>query len=150
MYDILRTVETLKQDLLIQDVELEPVLKMVFITPLDCHLLQECTVPLHLVNQVRHELPRRVVAAIDPFDPGTQISGLNDTIIQTASALALQGNATLHLLYTYELSPAFNGDAPLVSAGWNVDFVEELRQSLHQAFVTRLIGIACARSGYTL
>ena len=136
LLDILKTVEELKPDLLIKDVTLEPVLKRVFITPLDCHLLRECPVPVHLVNQARYSLPHRVVAAVDPFDPSTQINGLNDTIIQTTNALALQCDAPLHLLYAYDLSPAFNADSPLVGGGWGVDFIEELRQSLHQAFVT--------------
>ncbi|CRL52152.1 MULTISPECIES: universal stress protein [Pseudomonas] len=136
LLDILKTVEELKPDLVIKDVILEPVLKRVFITPLDCHLLRECPVPVHLVNQVRYSLPHRVVAAVDPFDPSTQISGLNDTIIQTANALALQCDAPLHLLYAYDLSPAFNGDAPLSGGGWGVDYIEELRESLHLAFVT--------------
>lgn len=135
LLDILRAVADLKPDLLIKDVTLEPLLKRVFITPLDCHLLRECPVPVHLVNEVRYSLPHRIVAAVDPFDPETQISGLNDTIIQTANALATQCDAPMHLLYAYDLSPAFNGDAPLVGAGWGVDFVEELRQSLHQAFI---------------
>lgn len=135
LLDILRTVEDFKPDLLIKDVTFEPLLKRVFITPLDCHLLRECSVPVHLVNQARYGLPHRVVAAVDPFDPSTQINGLNDTIIQTANALALQCDAPLHLLYAYDLSPAFNGDAPLACGGWDVDLIEELRQSLHQAFV---------------
>lgn len=135
LLDILRAVEDLKPDLLIKDVTLEPVLKRVFITPLDCHLLRECTVPVHLVNQVRHSVPQRVVAAVDPFDPATQIRGLNETIIQAADALAQQCDATLHLLYAYDLSAAFNGDVPLVSGGWGVDMIEELRESLHLAFV---------------
>ncbi|AMQ82809.1 MULTISPECIES: universal stress protein [Pseudomonas] len=135
LLDILRAVADLKPDLLIKDVTLEPLLKRVFITPLDCHLLRECPVPVHLVNEVRYSLPHRIVAAVDPFDPETQISGLNDTIIQTANALATQCDAPMHLLYAYDLSPAFNGDAPLVGTGWGVDFVEELRQSLHQAFI---------------
>ena len=134
LLDILRAVADLKPDLLIKDVTLEALLKRVFITPLDCHLLRECPVPVHLVNDVRYSLPHRIVAAVDPFDPETQISGLNDTIIQTANALAAQCDAPMHLLYAYDLSPAFNGDAPLIGAGWGVDFVEELRQSLHQAF----------------
>ncbi|WP_273828718.1 universal stress protein [Pseudomonas sp. SBT1-2] len=136
LLDILKTVEELGPDLLIKDASLEPLLKRVFITPLDCHLLRKCPVPVHLVNQARYGLPHRVVAAVDPFDPSTQISGLNDTIIQTANALALQCDAPLHLLYAYDLSPAFNGDAPLVSGSWGMDVVEELRESLHQAFVT--------------
>ncbi|SKA83943.1 universal stress protein E [Pseudomonas extremaustralis] len=136
MLDILRTIADLNPDLVIKDIKAEPMLKRVFITPLDCQLLRECTTPLHLVSQARYGLPHRVVAAVDPFDPDTQISGLNDAIIQNALALALQCDAPLHLLHAYDLSPAFNGEAPLVMGGWNLDFAEELRQSLHQAFVT--------------
>ncbi|WP_085656479.1 universal stress protein [Pseudomonas sp. B11(2017)] len=132
--DILRCVQDLQPDLLIKDVTLEPLLKRVFVTPLDCHLLRECPVPVHLVNQIRYSLPHRVVAAVDPFDPAGMASGLNDTIIRSASALAIQCDAPLHLLYAYDLTPAFNGDAPLVS-GWGADFVESLRESMHRAFI---------------
>ena len=135
LLDILKTVHMLKPDLLIKDVRLEPALKRVFITPLDCHLLRECPIPVHLVNQIRYALPHRVVAAVDPFDPDTQINGLNDVIIRSANALALQCDVPLHLLCAYDLSAAFNGDAPMINGGWNEDLANELRQTLHQAFV---------------
>lgn len=135
LLDILKTVHVLKPDLLIKDVRLEPALKRVFITPLDCHLLRECPIPVHLVNQIRYALPHRVVAAVDPFDPDTQINGLNDVIIRSANTLALQCDVPLHLLYAYDLSAAFNGEAPMVNGGWNEDLANELRQTLHQAFV---------------
>ncbi|WP_282382783.1 MULTISPECIES: universal stress protein [unclassified Pseudomonas] len=135
LLDILKTVHVLKPDLLIKDVRLEPALKRVFITPLDCHLLRECPIPVHLVNQIRYALPHRFVAAVDPFDPDTQISGLNDVIIRSANALAVQCDVPLHLLCAYDLSAAFNGDAPMINGGWNEDLANELRQTLHQAFV---------------
>lgn len=135
LLDILKTVHVLKPDLLIKDVRLEPALKRVFITPLDCHLLRECPIPVHLVNQIRYALPHRVVATVDPFDPDTQISGLNDVIIRSANALAVQCDVPLHLLCAYDLSAAFNGEAPVVNGGWNEDLANELRQTLHQAFV---------------
>lgn len=135
LLDILKTVHVLKPDLLIKDVRLEPALKRVFITPLDCHLLRECPIPVHLVNQIRYALPHRVVAAVDPFDPDTQISGLNDVIIRSANALAVQCDVPLHLLCACDLSAAFNGDAPMINGGWNEDLANELRQTLHQAFV---------------
>ncbi|VVN82932.1 universal stress protein [Pseudomonas fluorescens] len=136
LLDMLQYVEEFQPDMLIKDVTLEPVLKRVFVTPLDCHLLRECPVPVHLVNQVRHGLPRRVVAAVDPSNPQTLICGLNDKIIQTANALALQCDAPLHLLYAYDLTPAFNGDAPLAGGSWGSNFMDELREALHAAFVT--------------
>ncbi|WP_339492570.1 MULTISPECIES: universal stress protein [unclassified Pseudomonas] len=133
LLDILRYVEQFQPDLLIKDVTLEPLLKRVFATPLDCHLLRDCPVPVHLVNQAVHGLPRRVVAAVDPSDP--EADALNERIVQTATALARQCDASLHLLYACDLSPAFNGDASLLVGAWDDDFVDALRESLHAAFI---------------
>lgn len=133
LLDILRHVEQFKPDLLIKDVTFEPLLKRVFITPLDCHLLRECTVPVLLVNQAEHGLPRRVVAAVDPSDP--HASALNERIVQTATMLAGQCNAALHLLYACDLSPAVNGDTALLAGAWDDEFADDLRESLHMAFI---------------
>ena len=64
--EILLHVRELKPDLLIKDVHVEPLLNRVFSHPLDWQLLQECPVPVHLVNQAKSPLPRRIVAAVDP------------------------------------------------------------------------------------
>lgn len=136
LQDMLQYIDEFEPDLLIKDVALERVLKRVFVTPLDCHLLRECSMPVHLVNQARNKLPRRIVAAVDPSDPQTLISGLNGQIIQCANALALQCDAQLHLLYAYDLTPAFDGDTPLVPVSWSANFMDELRESLHAAFIT--------------
>lgn len=133
LLDILRYVEQFQPDLLIKDVTLEPQLKRVFVTPLDCHLLRDCPVPVHLVNRATHSLPRRVVAAVDPANP--QANALNQRIIEAAGAMALQCNAPLHLLHACDLSPAFNGEASLVAGAWDEDFAEALRESLHAAFI---------------
>ncbi|WP_210644460.1 MULTISPECIES: universal stress protein [unclassified Pseudomonas] len=133
LLDILRYVEQFQPDLLIKDVTLEPLLKRVFATPLDCHLLRDCPVPVHLVNQAVHGLPRRVVAAVDPSDP--EANALNERIVQTAAALARQCDASLHLLYACDLSPAFNGEASLLAGAWDEDFADALRESLHAAFI---------------
>ncbi|MCP2073093.1 UNVERIFIED_ORG: universal stress protein E [Pseudomonas lini] len=134
LLDILRYVEQFQPDLLIKDVTLEPLLKRVFATPLDCHLLRDCPVPVHLVNQAVNGLPRRVVAAVDPSDP--EANALNERIVQTAAALARQCDAALHLLYACDLSPAFNGEAALLAGAWDEDFADALRESLHAAFIT--------------
>ncbi|KGU82590.1 universal stress protein [Pseudomonas mediterranea] len=133
LLDILRCVEQLQPDLLIKDVTLEPLLKRVFTTPLDCHLLRDCPVPVHLVNQAVHGTPRQVLAAVDPSDP--QADALNELIAQTAGALARQCDAPLHLLYACDLSAAFNGEASLLAGAWDDDYVEALRESLQTAFV---------------
>lgn len=133
LLDILRYVEQFKPDLLIKDVTLEPLLKRVFATPLDCHLLRDCPVPVHLVNQAVHGLPRRVVAAVDSSDP--EASALNERIVQTAGALALQCDASLDLLYACDLSPAFDGEASLVAGAWDDDYADALHETLHAAFI---------------
>jgi universal stress protein E len=133
--DMLQYVAQFQPDLLIKDVVLESALKRAFVTPIDCHLLRECPVPVHLVNQVAHALPRRIVAAVDPADPDTLISGHNGQIIQTATALALQCDAQLHLLYAYDLTPAFNPEVPMTASAWASNIMEELRESLHRAFI---------------
>lgn len=132
--EILAHVAELKPDMLIKDLQHEPLLKRAFITPLDWHLLRECPVPVHLVSQALNPLPRRVLAAVDPAHPETRISGLNQAILKAANGLALQCNAELHLLHTYDLTPAYLSNAGAGTVSWNGDFVEELRQSLEQAF----------------
>ncbi|MCD9116944.1 universal stress protein [Pseudomonas bijieensis] len=133
LLDILRYVEQFQPDLLIKDVTLEPLLKRVFATPLDCHLLRDCPVPVHLVNQAVHGLPRRVVAAVDPSDP--EANALNERIVHTAAELARHCDASLHLLYACDLSPAFNGETSLLAGAWDDDFADALRESLHAAFI---------------
>jgi universal stress protein E len=133
LLDILRYVEQFQPDLLIKDVTLEPMLKRVFATPLDCHLLRECPVPVHLVSQAVHGSPRRVVAAVDPSDP--QANALNQRIVQVASEMARQCDAALHLLFACDLSAAFNGEASLLAGAWDDDFADVLRESLHLAFI---------------
>ncbi|MEN5094832.1 universal stress protein [Pseudomonas protegens] len=132
--DMLDYISEFRPDLLIKDVTLESALKRVFVTPLDCHLLREAPVPVHLVNDAPHKLPRRIVAAVDPAQSDTQISGLNGLIIQTANALALQCDAQLHLLYAYDLMPMLDGVAPVASTAWSVNCLDELRESLHKEF----------------
>ena len=130
--DILIHAREIKPDLLIKDVYLEPLLKRVFTTPLDWQLLQESPVPVHLVNQIASALPRRVVAAVDTSTGEAGITEFNRKIIREAEALALQCDAELHLLYAYDLSPAFMAE-PSVTVVW----VDELRAALLEPF-TRL------------
>jgi len=127
--DILIHAREIKPDLLIKDVYLEPLLKRVFTTPLDWQLLQESPVPVHLVNQIASALPRRVLAAVDTSTGEAGISEFNRKIIREAEALALQCDAELHLLYAYDLSPAFMAD-PCVTVVW----VDELRSALLEPF----------------
>lgn len=133
--DLLQAIGELQPDLVIKDIQHEPALKRSFVTPLDWHLLRECPRPLHLVHDACHPLPRRIVAAVDPADPRTLISGINEQIISAANGLALQCSAELHLLYIYDCMPAYMANRGEGTVAW-VDLIEELRSSLHQSFAS--------------
>ena len=89
---------------LIKTLEHESLLSRLMFTPLDVHLLRECPVPLHFVSHVQHALPRRIVAAVDPFHRDGQYQGLNDRILYEAGKLASLCNAELDVIYAHDLS----------------------------------------------
>jgi universal stress protein E len=132
--EIIRHVQEIQPDMLVKDIQREPVLKRAFVTPLDWHLLRECPVPLHLVNDARHPKPQVVVAAVDPSDPDAHYSGLNDQIITAGAGLAMQCRAEFQLLYIYNSLPAYMTSSGESAVGW-VDIAEELRSAMHQSFV---------------
>ncbi|MEK1834967.1 MAG: universal stress protein, partial [Pseudomonas sp.] len=131
--DILDHVTQMQPDLLIKQVQHEPVLKRAFFTPLDWRLLRHCPVPVYLVGSECHALPQKVVAAVDVSDTEPSNSELNDRIILQASGLALQCNAELHMLYACDISAAFladlGGDLTLS------ELTKELRNDLEKAFL---------------
>jgi universal stress protein E len=125
--EILQHVAEMPVDLLIKDLQHEPALKRVFVTPLDWHLLRACSVPVHLVGAAGNPLPLKVVAAVDPAPVDIEGSDLNQRIIEAANGLALQCDAELHLLHTCDLSPTFLAEAGTATAVC-VDMIDELRQ----------------------
>ena len=131
--DILDHVTEMQPDLLIKQVQHEPVLKRAFITPMDWRLLRHCPVPIYLVGASGHALPRKVVAAVDASDTELQDSELNDRIIQQATSLALQCDAELHLLYACDISAAYLAD---LGGGLTLsDLTRELRRDLEKSFL---------------
>jgi universal stress protein E len=89
---------------LIKALEHESLLSRLMFTPLDIHLLRECPVPLHFVSHSHHALPRRIVAAVDPFHSNARFKGFNDRILGEASKLASTCNAALDVVYAHDLS----------------------------------------------
>ncbi|MCF4998413.1 universal stress protein [Pseudomonas syringae] len=90
--------------LLIKALAHESLLSRLMFTPLDIHLLRECPVPLHFVSHVQHVLPRRILAAVDPFHRSDEYEGFNDRILHEASKLASTCNAELDVIYAHDLS----------------------------------------------
>lgn len=89
---------------LIKALEHESRLQRLMFTPLDIHLLRECPVPLHFVSHVHHALPRKIVAAVDPFHRDGQYKDFNDRILREAAKLASTCNAELDVIYAHDLS----------------------------------------------
>jgi universal stress protein E len=134
--EILLHVEQMQPDMLIKDVQQESVLKRAFITPLDCHLLRQCPVPVHLLSSLGHAMPRRVLAAVDLGTAPAVQEGINDQIIRAANGLAVQCDAELHLLHAYDLSAAYLWDgAGIGGTAWSAELVDELRSTQLQAFI---------------
>jgi universal stress protein E len=132
--DILDHVREMQPDLLIKEVQHESALKRAFFTPLDWHLLRDCPVPVYLLGETGHALPRKVVAAVDVSAGNTENNELNDRIIQQASSLAIQCDAELHLLYAYDLSQEYLeelGDGLTVS-----ELTKGLRNELEKSYIT--------------
>ncbi|MBI6952903.1 universal stress protein [Pseudomonas sp. B21-023] len=95
---VLAQIERLGCDLLVKDVQHEPILKRLLVTPLDWQLLKDSPVAVHLVSDIRLPLPRQIAAAVDLNCHGAG-EHLDDAVIHSAHALALQCNAELHLLH---------------------------------------------------
>ena len=91
-------------DVLIKALEPHSMLSRLMFTPLDVHLLRECPVPLHFVSHAAHALPRKIVAAVDPFHRDDHYKSFNDRILHEAAKLASACNAELDVVYAYDLS----------------------------------------------
>ncbi|HEY0288743.1 MAG TPA: universal stress protein [Pseudomonas sp.] len=123
--EILTYIQELKPSMVIKDLQHESWLTRAFFTTLDMRLLHDCPVPLHLVAKVQHGIPRKILAAVDPFRLEDQFEHLNDRIITTAETLAEQCNAQLHLLYVYDLSYIYAMDGGMGEASSVVDTLYE-------------------------
>ena len=130
--DILDHVLEMQPDLLIKEVQHESALKRAFFTPLDWHLLRHCPVPVYLVSGSGFVLPRKVVAAVEVSDTEGPDNELNERIIQQATALAMQCNAELHLLYACDISAAFLADMGGLTLA---DLTKALRRDLEKSFL---------------
>jgi universal stress protein E len=111
--EIMVHIREMAPSMVIKDLEHQSWLSRVMFTSLDERLLRECPVNLHLVAKVTHAIPRKILAAVDPFRPEEQHDGLNESIIATAEKLAAQCNADLHLLYAYDLSYVFGWESDM-------------------------------------
>ncbi|GLK88495.1 universal stress protein [Pseudomonas turukhanskensis] len=102
--EILAHVQEMPASLVIKAVQPVSLLKRTLFTPLDLHLARQCRVPMHFVASAEHAMPRRVMAAVDPFDASAEQQAFNEQIIYEALKLGMQCKAEVHLVYAYDLS----------------------------------------------
>ncbi|WP_062383765.1 universal stress protein [Pseudomonas abietaniphila] len=129
--EILTHVRQMKPAMVIKDLQQESWLTRALFTTLDRRLLYDCDAPLHLVAKVQHGIPRKIVAAVDPFRVDDQFERLNDRIITMAEQLASQCDAQLDLLYAYDLSYIYALDGGF---GYQTSVMDELYATEMQAF----------------
>ena len=129
--EILIHIREIKPSMVIKDLQHESWLTRALFTTLDMRLLHDCPVPLHLIGKVEHGMPRKILAAVDPFHPEDQFDHLNDKIIKAAEILAAQCGAQLHLLFAYDLSYICALDSGF---GYAASVMDELFRTESEAF----------------
>jgi len=135
--EICEYVKTVQPSMLIKDVHHEPGFKRVFSTPLDWHLLRDCTCPVQFVTQTRHALPRKVLAAVNLYRTRDADLRLNDKIIAVARELAGQWGAKVHVLYAYDWSEIYaSGFTMLGAMPIETGFAEALGDAHEEAFTS--------------
>ena len=96
----------LKPDLVIKDSPAESAVNRAFLSGADWKLVSECPAPLMLVHPGSPNLPRHLLAAVDPLDEHGKPPSLNTDILSAACTLAEQCGAKLDVAHAYEFIPA--------------------------------------------
>jgi universal stress protein E len=90
-----------RPDLLIKDAGKMTALRALLPISVDHDLLSMCPFPLYLVHGGGSELPRKVMAAVDPMHPWHTDGKLNERVMLAAMKYALQTDANLELLSVF-------------------------------------------------
>ncbi len=134
---VVREALALNPDLVVKDVEAEAGSLRGLLSGLDWQLLRECPAPLMLVHPGTGNLPKRILAAVDPLDEDGKPHELNVDILDAANALAMQSGATLDVVHAFDFVPF--AVEPEFMTGWVPDptVYRELRE-LHAGELYRL------------
>lgn len=135
---IVHKVLEFKPDIVVKDVAAEPGLKRLLFTPLDWQLLRLCPAPLLLVHPEARQAPRRVIAAVDPLRALHETNGLHDHVVKAALDLALQCDASVHLVHAFEgLMPMQPGEVFTHSMQTVIDNIRNLHRSGFDEYAQR-------------
>lgn len=134
-HDLHDYVRAIAPVMVIKDIHHEPSLKRLFSTPLDWHLLRQCVCPIQFVTGSTHPLPRKILAAVNLYRSNDAELRLNDTLLNTASRLAQQCQATLHVVYVYDWAAIYASGASAFGAQpVESGFQEALSDAHEEAF----------------
>jgi universal stress protein E len=147
--EIMVHIRELQPSMVIKDLEHESWLTRALFTPLALHLLHDCPVPLHLVSRAVHAMPRKILAAVDPFRRDEQREDINATIIATAQKLAAQCDAQLHLLYVHDLSSVLAGEGEMDFLLNPEETIYEAQEAAFNALADRF-GVPCERKHFVM
>jgi universal stress protein E len=132
--EIRNCLASMQPAMLIKDVHRESVLKRVFSTPLDWHLLQGCQCPVQLVTPSPHALPRKILAAVNLYRADDADLRLNDAVLLEATELGRQTGACVHALYVYDWSSIYAAGMPRLGMPVESGFEEALSDAHEEAF----------------
>lgn len=135
-----------RPDLVIKDVQHEPLLKRLVLQSLDWHLLRDCAAPVLLVNSLAHAVPRRIIAAVDVARPPSA-ADFDGQVIKAALALAIQCNAELHLAHAFDFTVDTMSGLPVDFSG---QLYETLNRLYHETFtkLAQELGVPPERAHY--
>jgi len=124
---ILAQVLALKPDLVVKDVQTEPALKRVLLRGLDYELLRLCPAPLMLVRPGDHNLPKHLLAAVDPLDENNRPHELNKRILDAAEKYGMTCGAEVDVVHAFQPVPVMASATGFGGAGLDSRLMSELR-----------------------
>lgn len=135
---ILAEIERLQPELVIKDVQSEPVLKRLILAGRDFELLRHCPVPLMLVKSGTPNLPARILAAVDPLDENGRPHELNGKILGAAERYGMLCGGVVDVVHVFQPEQVLAATAAFGGGAWAPDpaMVKEMRgqhdQALHK------------------
>lgn len=134
---ILAEIDALKPELVIKDVHAESALRRLMFTNRDFELLRLCPVPLMLVKPGDGNLPKHILAAVDPLDENGRPHALNTRILETAERYGMVSGASVEVAHAYQATSFAASAAAFGGGGPDQRLLDELKDQ-HAAALKEL------------
>jgi universal stress protein E len=138
---VLAEIAALEPDLVIKDVHAEAALRRLLFTSRDFELLRLCPVPLMLVKPGDGNLPKHIMAAVDPLDENGRPHELNARILEAAEKYGIVSGAAVEVVHAFQAT-SLAASAAVFGGGGIADpaLMGELKDEHAEAF--RALGSA--------